>query len=152
MPTSQQEMEDILLNVLSLGASDLHLGVGYKPTVRIDGVLMPLNQFAILTAERSIELISVILGDRKDAFMEKKEIDFSYAFKYKARFRANVFFEKGFVSVALRHILSKIRTIEELNLSTILHRISGFKQGFVLLTGPSGHGKSTTLAKNILLP
>jgi len=146
MPTTQQEMEDILLNVLSLGASDLHLGVGYKPTVRIDGVLTPLNQFEILTAEHAEELISVILGGRKDAFLEKKEMDFSYAFKDKARFRVNVFFEKGFISAALRHILSKIRTIEELNLPTVLHRISKFKQGFILLTGPSGHGKSTTLA------
>lgn len=146
MPTAEQELEDLLLNTLKLNASDLHLSVGYKPTVRIDGVLLPLEDFSVLTAEHAGSLAFSLLGEKKSAFLEKKEIDFSYAYRDKARFRVNIFFEKGFISSALRLIPSKIRTLEELNLPTALHRISKLKQGFVLLTGPSGHGKSTTLA------
>src|SRR3972149_5407393 len=114
MATAQQEFEDLLLNALKFNASDLHLSVGYKPTLRIDGVLTPLNEFAVLTPEHAAELIDFMLGDKKDAFLERKEIDFSYAFRDKARFRVNVFFEKGFVSAAMRQIPSKIKTLEEL--------------------------------------
>ena len=146
MPTIEQELEDLLLNTLKLNASDLHLSVGYKPTVRVDGNLWPLEDFSILTAEHAGELAFSLLGERKNVFLEKKEVDFSYAFNDKARFRINVFFEKGFISSALRLIPSKIRTLEELNLPAALHKISKLKQGFILLTGPSGHGKSTTLA------
>ncbi len=146
MPTIEQELEDLLLNTLKLNASDLHLSVGYKPIVRIDGLLLPLEDFSVLTAEHAENLAFSLLGERKSAFLEKKETDFSYALRDKARFRVNVFFEKGFISSALRLIPSKIRTLEELNLPATLHRISKLKQGFVLLTGPSGHGKSTTLA------
>ena len=146
MSTIEQELENLLLNTLKLNASDLHLSVGYKPTVRVDGNLWPLEDFSILTAEHAGELAFSLLGERKNVFLEKKEVDFSYAFNDKARFRINVFFEKGFISSALRLIPSKIRTLEELNLPAALHKISKLKQGFILLTGPSGHGKSTTLA------
>ena len=149
MPTIQQELDDLLLNALQLNASDLHFNVGYKPNVRIDGKLFPLQDFSILTAEHSQDLAFSLLGEKKARFLERKEIDFSYAFRDKARFRVNVFFEKGFISSALRLIPSKIMTIEELNLPTVLHKIPNLKQGFVLLTGPSGHGKSTTLASII---
>ena len=149
MPTVQQELEDLLLATLRLNASDLHLSVGYKPTVRVDGVLLPLEDFSVLTAEHSQDLAFSLLGERKDAFLERKEVDFSYGFGDKARFRVNVFFEKSFISSALRLIPSQIKTLEELNLPAVLHNISKLKQGFVLLTGPSGHGKSTTLASII---
>ena len=149
MPTIQQELEELFLNTLKLNASDLHLSVGYKPIVRVDGALLTLDEFSILTSEHAEELAYQLLGERKETFIEKKEIDFSYGFKDKARFRVNIFFEKGFISSALRLIPSKIKTIEELNLPTVIHRVSKLKQGFVLLTGPSGHGKSTTLASII---
>lgn len=149
MPNIQQELEDLMLNALKFNASDLHLSVGYKPILRIDGALTPLEEFSILTEEHSADFAFLILGERKDAFLENKEIDFSYNFKDKARFRVNVFFEKGFIGSALRLIPSKIKTIEELNLPAVIHKISTLKQGFVLLTGPSGHGKSTTLASII---
>ena len=149
MPTTQQELEDLLLNTLQLNASDLHLSVGYKPIVRVDGALLPLNEFSILTPEHAADLAFQLLGERKNEFIEKKELDFSYGFRDKARFRINVFFEKGFISVALRLIPSKIKTIEELGLPIVLHQVCKLKQGFVLMTGPSGHGKSTTLASII---
>lgn len=146
MAAIQQELEDLLLATLQLNASDLHLSAGYKPTVRVDGALLPLEDFSVLTAQHSQDLAFSLLGERKDAFLERKEVDFSYGFRDKARFRINVFLEKGFVSSALRLIPSQIKTLEELNLPVVLHKISKLKQGFVLLTGPSGHGKSTTLA------
>ncbi|MEK7197935.1 MAG: type IV pilus twitching motility protein PilT [Patescibacteria group bacterium] len=149
MATIEQELEDLLLNALKLNASDLHLSAGYKPTVRVDGMLLPLEDFSALTAEHAQNLAFSLLGERKDVFLERKEVDFSYTFRDKARFRVNIFFEKGFISSALRLIPSKIRTLEELNLPSALHKISQLKQGFVLLTGPSGHGKSTTLASLI---
>ena len=149
MPTVQQELEDLFLNTLKLNASDLHLSVGYKPIVRVDGVLLTLNEFSILTPEHAEDLAYQLLGERKEIFIEKKEIDFSCVFKDKIRFRANIFFEKGFIGSALRLIPSRIKTIEELNLPTMLHKIPKLKQGFVLITGPSGHGKSTTLASII---
>ncbi len=149
MPTIQQELEDLLLNVLQLNASDLHLSAGYKPIVRVDGALLPLNEFSILTPEHAADLAFQLLGERKNEFIEKKELDFSYSFRDKARFRVNVFFEKNFISAALRLIPSKIKTIEELNLPSSLHQVGKLKQGFVLMTGPSGHGKSTTLASMI---
>ncbi|HBW56231.1 TPA: type IV pili twitching motility protein PilT [Candidatus Azambacteria bacterium] len=149
MAAIQQELDDLLLNALKVDASDLHLSVGYKPTLRVDGALLPLSDFAPLTPPHAEELANQLLGNRKQEFIEKREIDFSYSYQDKARFRVNVFFEKGFISSALRLITAKIRTIEELNLPTVLHNISKLKQGFVLLTGPSGHGKSTTLASII---
>lgn len=149
MATAQQELDDLILSALKVDASDLHLSVGYKPTLRVDGALLPLSDFAALTPQHAEELADILLGDRKREFIEKREIDFSYSFQDKARFRVNIFFEKGFISSALRLIPAKIRTVEELNLPAVLHDISKFKQGFVLLTGPSGHGKSTTLASII---
>ena len=149
MVTVQQELEDLMLNALKFNASDLHLNTGYKPIIRIDGVLTPLEEFSILTEEHSADLAYLLLGERKEAFLERKEIDFSYKFNDKTRFRVNVFFEKGFIGSALRLIPSKIKTIEELNLPVVIHKISKLKQGFVLITGPSGHGKSTTLASII---
>lgn len=149
MSTTQQELEDLLLNTLKLGASDLHLSVGYKPTVRIDGELLPLNDFSVLTPEHATDLVFLLLDEHKDEFIIRKEIDFSYSFQDKARFRINVFFEKGFVSAALRLIPSRINTLDELNLPSVFHNLTKLKQGFVLITGPSGHGKSTTLASLI---
>lgn len=146
MATIEQELEDLLLSALKLNASDLHLSAGYKPTIRVDGMLLPLEDFSVLTAEHAQNLAFSLLGERKNVFLEKKEVDFSYSFRDKARFRVNIFFEKGFVSSALRLLPLKIKTLEELNLPPVLHKISQLKQGFVLLTGPSGHGKSTTLA------
>src|SRR3989344_1955331 len=108
MATIQQELEELLLNALKFNASDLHLNTGYKPILRIDGALTSLEEFSILTEEHSADLVYLLLGEKKDAFLERKEIDFSYNFKDKARFRVNVFLEKGFTSAALRLIPSKI--------------------------------------------
>lgn len=140
-------MQELLEIALKEQASDLHISVGHPPVLRISGSLVPLVKKKVLTEEGSKELILSLLSDKqKTQLEEERDIDFSYNFNDQARFRVNVFYQRGALSAALRMIPSKIRTLEELNLPFILHQFSTATQGFVLITGPSGHGKSTTLA------
>lgn len=128
-------------------ASDLHISCGHPPILRVQGTLIPLIKQKKITPEDADGLARVLLQDDKYArFLKEKEIDFSFNFEGKARFRVNVFFQKGIISCALRLVPTKIPTIEELNLPSILHDFTNDKQGFVLITGPSSQGKSTTLA------
>ncbi|MEK7627686.1 MAG: type IV pilus twitching motility protein PilT [Patescibacteria group bacterium] len=147
MKDFQYELEELLAIVLKENASDLHISVGRYPTLRIDGQLIPLAQREILDPEYTENLISALLTKRqKELFLDNKELDFAYSFRNKARFRINVFYQRGFVSAALRLIPAEIKTIEELNLPPILNEFANHNQGFLLITGPTGHGKSTTLA------
>lgn len=140
-------IEKIFEKALHSKASDIHFSVGRYPTLRVDGILTMLKDEKILDQNDTLELAFLILGKKKkDKFIEKKELDFSYEYKEKARFRVNVFFQRGLVSIALRMVPSKISTIEELNMPALLHQFTKLKQGFILVTGPAGHGKSTTLA------
>lgn len=128
-------------------ASDLHISVGHPPTLRISGRLVPLLKKQKISSKDAIGLAQALMTpEQYERFMVGKEIDFSYNFREEARFRTNVFFQKGEISIALRLIPVKIKTIEELNLPPAIHQFSKASQGFVLVTGPSGHGKSTTLA------
>ena len=141
------QLEELLELVGKHNASDLHLSVGRYPTLRIDGRLNNLTKYPILTGETSKGLINVLLSDeQKEKLSKFKEIDFSYNFKEKARFRVNVFNQRGYLSAALRFFPSKIRTVKELNLPPIVERFASYSQGLFLVVGPSGHGKSTTLA------
>jgi twitching motility protein PilT len=143
----QQTLKRILEITLKEQASDLHLTVGQPPVLRISGKLFPLIREEKLTPEAAKNLAFLLMNESQiERFLEEKDIDFSYNFEDKARFRVNVFFQRGYVSAALRLIPSKIRTIEELNLPPILHEFTKPHQGFVLICGPSSHGKSTTLA------
>ncbi len=143
----KQQLEELLLTTARQNASDLHISVGRKPTLRIDNSLVPLQKAPIITPEIADGLISALVSpDKKNEFITKREMDFSYNFEDKARFRVNIFFQKGFMAAALRLIPAKIRTIEELNLPPILHDFTRLNQGFILVVGPAGHGKSTTLA------
>ncbi len=145
--TPQQRMNNFLQIVAQQEASDLHLVVGRYPTIRVDGKLLPLTQESILTADDTKALADVVLTDtHKKVLADDGSIDFSYNYENKARFRTNVFFQKGNISVAMRLIPAKIRTLEELNVPTRLYEFTKRKQGLVLMTGPVGHGKSTTLA------
>ena len=129
------------------GASDLHLSADYPPILRINGKLVFLHSLGVLSPEASRNFAFSLMSEiQKIRLLREKEIDFSYNFEEKARFRVNVFFRSGKISVALRLIPNKIRTIEELNLPPILHFFTKAEQGFVLICGPSSHGKSTTLA------
>ena len=128
-------------------ASDLHLSVGHPPIMRIAGSLVPMIKEKKLTNEVSKGLIFSLMNKKQqDRFLEKKELDFSYNFQDRARFRINVSFQRNSVSCALRLVPNNIRTIKELSLPSVLRSFTKVKQGFVLLCGPSSQGKSTTLA------
>lgn len=144
---SKQELDDLLISTARENASDLHLSVGRYPTLRIDGRLIPLVNKEILTPQKTEALISAFLtSEQKEKFIKNKELDISYEFEKKTRFRVNVFFQRGFMSVSFRLIPSKIRTLEQLNIPNLVYNFTKPSQGFVLAVGPSGHGKSTTLA------
>lgn len=148
MNTEYKKLLDELLTItIEENASDLHISIERFPTLRIDGVLVPLTRKKILTADDCRGLaMALMLEEQQKQFLEIKEYDFSYEFNGKARFRVNAYFQRGFVSVAMRFIPPIIRTAEDLNLPPILHEFTRPSQGFVLIVGPSGHGKSTTLA------
>ena len=143
----KQKLEQLLETVARENASDLHISSGMPPTLRIDGRLVPLMKYAPLSPKDTEGLSLALLNeDQKEYLFEEKEIDLSYTYRDKARFRINIYFESGDVASALRLIPAKIRTIEELEMPSVLHRFTALKQGFFLAVGPSGHGKSTTLA------
>lgn len=143
----KEKLREYLLATATQNASDLHLGVGKRPTLRMDGNLVPLVKEPILTPDDTEGLVSVLLTpEQKERFLAHKEFDLGYSFEDKARFRVNVYFQRGYMAVALRLIPSKIRSLEELRLPQILHEFAKFSQGFFLCVGPAGHGKSTTLA------
>ncbi len=147
MAEYKQKLNELLLVTAQQNASDLHLAVGRRPTIRIDGKLVPLQKEDILSPEVVQGLIFELLTpEQKEDLIREKELDFAYVFEDKARFRANAYFQRGFLAVAMRTISSKIKTVEELNLPPIIHDFTKANQGFVLLVGPAGHGKSTTLA------
>lgn len=140
-------LEDLLVSVAEVNASDLHISAGARPTLRLAGQLTPLSQKPVLSQKDTAGLAEWMLGKERFAdFLQKKEVDFSYSFKDKARFRVNVFFQKGYVGIAMRLIPFKVKTIEELLLPKSILQFTKKEQGFFLVTGPTGHGKSTTLA------
>ena len=142
-----EKLKELLVATARENASDLHLAVGRRPTIRVDGVLVPLEKEAILTPEAAEGLISqLITGLQKEALVKNRQIDFAYSFEDKARFRANVYYQRGYLAAALRLIPTRIRNIEELSLPPLLHDFAKLSQGFILVVGPAGHGKSTTLA------
>ena len=147
MKDYQAQLEELLESAAKHNASDIHISVGRYPTLRIDSRLVPLDKYQIITAEDSVGLANALLPqEHKEEFLIKKEVDFSYNYKDKVRFRVNVFHQRGFVSVALRVFPPRIKTLKELNLPDILETFTKPAQGFFLVTGPSGQGKSTTLA------
>ena len=141
------DIKRLLKLVIEKKASDLHLMTGVAPYIRVDGELMPVEGEAALTIEGVKEMIFPLLRpQQKDLFLVNKELDFSVEFGTLGRFRVNAYFQKGTMAAALRLIGSKIKNIEELNLPKICYQMAELKQGLVLVTGPTGHGKSTTLA------
>ncbi len=147
---AEKEIDELLDIVVKKNASDLHLSEGRPPTIRIDGKLQPIPDKEPLTPEHVKALVYSFLSPEDEArFKKEKELDFAYTFKKKTRFRVNIYHQKGYVAAALRIIPSKIRSIEELNLPAILAKFCLLNQGFFLIVGPSGHGKSTAMAAMI---
>jgi twitching motility protein PilT len=142
-------LSDLIKTVVNEGASDLHISEGRHPTIRVSGMLLPLVKHPILSQEDTAGILKEILSEKNKAmFYDKKELDFSYGVDG-MRFRGNAYFQLGAVSIALRLVAKKIRTFEELNLPEILKTFAERQQGFFLVVGPVGHGKSTTLAAMI---
>lgn len=140
-------IHDILDQLVTIEGSDIHIVVGTPPMVRVDGHLKAVEGAPILTAEQSEALIFPLLTqEQKDYVAVNKELDFGYQFQDKGRFRINVYHAKGTIAAALRLIPAKIKSLEELQLPPIISEFSNYKQGLILLTGPTGEGKSTTLA------
>src|SRR6476660_4976305 len=143
-------IDELLANIEALRASDLHLSAGSAPLVRVNGVLGPLEDAPELTADEAQQLLYRILSTEQQKRLEvERQIDLSYAISGVGRFRVNVFFQRGAVGAAFRLIPHKIRTLEELGLPPVLQQLTEKPRGLVLVTGPTGSGKSTTLAAMI---
>src|SRR6478672_1563529 len=146
MPAAPR-IEVLLEEVVKKKASDLHLQVGLPPMLRVDGALVAVNAADVLTEETVETLIFAILDeDQKQILLKDKEFDFSFAFGDLGRFRVNAFHERGNLAAALRLIPNEILTIEQLGLPPIVSKFADYPRGLVLVTGPTGSGKSTTLA------
>lgn len=142
-------IEELFELTAKRGASDLHLVVGYTPTLRVDGKLLEVTEFAVLTADQAEKMILAILNnEQRDIFLANREIDFSFS-SQTTNFRVNIYYQRGSIALAARLIPAKIKTIEELSLPPVCHSFAKLRQGFILVTGPTGHGKSTTLASMI---
>lgn len=140
-------IQEMMTLVVQRGASDLHLTVGSAPNIRVDGKLTSIENEPVLTAEVAQQLVFSILTDRlRELLIANKEVDFSFQFGNAGRFRVNAFYQQGTLAAALRLIPTNIRSLEDLNIPSIVRRFADLKQGFILVTGPTGHGKSSTLA------
>ncbi len=146
MPTNNTKLQELIDSTIAQGASDLHLGQGSVPIIRVSGAMTPISQ-PILTKEDLLGFLDALMTpERKKSFLETQEVDFSYAYGEKARFRGNGYFERGRIGIALRLIPRVIRTLAELNLPPSIEQFSTREQGFFLVVGPVGQGKTTTLA------
>ncbi len=143
----QPRIEVLLEEVVKKKASDLHLQVGLPPMLRIDGSLVPVSGADALSDEAVEALIFAVLDeDQKQILLKDKEFDFSFAFGDLGRFRVNAFHERGNLAAALRLITNEILTTEQLGLPPIVTKFADYPRGLVLVTGPTGSGKSTSLA------
>ncbi len=148
----KKELEDLIEIVSTEKGSDIHLSVGSHPIIRVDGSLIPLVKKPILTNHDVVGFQKALLTEEQEAkFLESLEIDFSYAAGEGTRFRGNGFFQRGNMSIALRHIPNVIKNFSELALPAVLESFTQRPQGFFLCVGPVGQGKSTTLAAMIEL-
>src|SRR3990170_2930960 len=139
----------LLQTMIEKGASDLHITTGSPPQLRVDGKLMQLNLPPLAAAETKQLCYSILTDAQKHKFEENNELDLSFGLKGLSRFRCNIFMQRGAVAAAIRTIPFKILTFEELGLPEVVTDLVKKPRGLVLVTGPTGSGKSTTLAAMI---
>ncbi len=145
----ETELADLIMSLVKEGGSDLHMTVGSFPTLRVNRDLIPLTRKRELTAEDTLGFLRVMVGEKAlTSFVVNQEIDFSYEYAKEYRLRGNASFQRGVISIALR-LVTKVKTISELNLPEQIIQIARERQGFFLVVGPVGQGKSTTLAAMI---
>jgi twitching motility protein PilT len=144
------DIKKILEMCVQYAASDVHILVGIPPMLRLHGKLLTIPDTQVMTPALALEVVNSLLSEQQREFLKvDRELDFSYNLASGARFRVNVYYEKGNVGAALRYIPAEIRTLEDLHLPEIIGRLTQMKQGLILITGPTGHGKSTTMAAMI---
>ncbi|MBU6370778.1 MAG: PilT/PilU family type 4a pilus ATPase [Patescibacteria group bacterium] len=147
MTDSKSILADLVGIVFREGASDLHLAEGRQPVIRVAGLLLPLLKQPVVGKADILGILTEMVGaEARDRFVKTKELDFSYGIENGERFRGNAYYQQGAVAVALRLIPKKIRSIAELNLPESITAFADKPQGFFLVVGPVGHGKTTTLA------
>lgn len=142
-------LQQLLQTMVEKGASDLHITVGAPPTVRIDGEIVPLPMEKLGAVETKRLCYSVLTDNQKHKFEEENELDLSFGVRGMSRFRANVFLQRGAVAAVFRMIPFEVKSFEELGLPESVRRVADRPRGLILITGPTGSGKSTTLASLI---
>lgn len=146
-PKRQPKIEILLEECLKRNASDLHVQFGLPPILRIDGALTPISDMPVLNEEMVRDIVfSTLDEEQQKTLLKDREFDYSFAFGDLARFRVNAFHERGKMAAAFRLIPNQIKTVEELGLPGVVESFAKFPRGLVLVTGPTGSGKSTTLA------
>lgn len=140
------EISDLLLEVVERGASDLHITVGVPPIVRVAGALIQLDYPKLLPNDTQEIIYGILTQEQREHLERNWEFDFSYSLPGKARFRVNVFFQRNSIGAAFRLIPVKIQSLEELGLPSVLSEFTRKPRGFIVVTGPTGSGKTTTLA------
>lgn len=145
----RERLESILIHAVKSGVSDIHLTVGVPPMLRLHGILMPYGEKRLMKDDTKAMAESIIPDDLRGEFEENGEVDFSFFIKDISRYRVNAYHQRGTVSLAIRTIPSEIPTLDQLKMPKLLTELMNKKQGLVLVTGPTGSGKSTTLAAMI---
>ena len=144
------DFADVLRRMVETRASDVHLSPGFQPAMRDKGKIQPMEGFPVLNGQQTREIVYGILNDdQRKRFENNKQLDFAYAIPGVARFRVNCFFQRGTVSAAFRLVPQEIPTLDSLAVPPVLRELTEKPRGFVLVTGPTGSGKSTTLAAMI---
>jgi len=146
------DFAEVLTRMVEMRASDVHLTSGYPPAIRVRGRISPMDEYPQLTAQHTREVVySILNGDQRKRFENQKQLDLAYAVPGLARFRVNCYFQRGTISAAFRLIPYEIQGLESLGLPLVLEELTRKPRGFVLVTGPTGSGKSTTLASMLNL-
>ncbi|HEY3435269.1 MAG TPA: PilT/PilU family type 4a pilus ATPase, partial [Solirubrobacterales bacterium] len=144
------DFSEVLAHMVSVKASDVHLTPGFAPAIREKGQIQPMDGYPVLSGQHTREVVYGILNDdQRKRFETEKQLDFAYAIPGVARFRVNCFFQRGSVSAAFRLVPQDIPALDSLGVPPVLRELAAKPRGFVLVTGPTGSGKSTTLAAMI---
>jgi twitching motility protein PilT len=143
-------LDEMLTWIVANGASDLHLSAGNAPSARLHGALSPIPSTGVISAAHLEQMLTAVMNERqRETFAATHDMDLAYALGHDARFRVNIFRQRGRIGAVMRAIPTKVRTVEEMEIPDSLRALAGLARGLVLVTGPTGSGKSTLLASLI---